>query len=77
MSKRRLLPRNLASALVGFVQRIFAALDRIPYWLIALATRVFPACHFPNRADFDFQDGQAHHFSLACQATLLASLKAH
>jgi len=46
MSKRRLLPRNLASALVGFVQRIFAALDRIPYWLIALATRVFPACHF-------------------------------
>ena len=35
-----------ASGLVGAVQRGFAALDRIPYWLIALAARVFPAAVF-------------------------------
>jgi putative oxidoreductase len=35
-----------ASGLVGLVQRTFAALDRIPYWLIALAARVFPAAIF-------------------------------
>jgi putative oxidoreductase len=35
-----------ASGLVGVAQRLFAALDRIPYWLIALAARVFPAAVF-------------------------------
>ena len=28
------------------VQRAIAALDRIPYWLIALAARIFPAAVF-------------------------------
>ena len=37
------LPRPV---LVGAVQRVFAALDRIPDWLIALAARVFPAAVF-------------------------------
>jgi putative oxidoreductase len=35
-----------ASGLVGIVQRVFATLNRIPYWLIALAARVFPAAVF-------------------------------
>ena len=35
-----------ASGLAGVIQRILAALDRIPYWLIALAARVFPAAIF-------------------------------
>jgi putative oxidoreductase len=34
------------SGLVGIVQRILAALDRIPFWLIALAARIFPAAVF-------------------------------
>jgi putative oxidoreductase len=34
------------SGVVRIVQRIFAALDRIPYWPIALAARVFPAAIF-------------------------------
>jgi putative oxidoreductase len=35
-----------ASALAGAVQHISAVLDRIPYWLIALSARVFPAAVF-------------------------------
>jgi hypothetical protein len=35
-----------ASGLAGVIQRILAALDRIHYWLIALAARVFPAAIF-------------------------------
>ena len=35
-----------ASGLAGVIQRTLAALDRIPYWLIALAARVFPAAVF-------------------------------
>jgi putative oxidoreductase len=34
------------SGLIWIVQRTLAALDRIPYWLIALAARVFPAAVF-------------------------------
>jgi putative oxidoreductase len=41
-------PATAASGvgLVGIVQRTLAALDRIPYWSIALAARVFPAAVF-------------------------------
>jgi putative oxidoreductase len=35
-----------ASGLVGMVQRLLAALNRIPYWFIALCARVFPAAVF-------------------------------
>jgi putative oxidoreductase len=35
-----------ASGPVGIVHRILAALDRIPYWIIALCARVFPAAVF-------------------------------
>jgi putative oxidoreductase len=35
-----------ASGPAGVVQRTLAALDRIPYWLIALGGRVFPAAVF-------------------------------
>jgi putative oxidoreductase len=35
-----------ASAAAGLVQRILSALDRIPYWLIALCARLFPAALF-------------------------------
>jgi putative oxidoreductase len=35
-----------ASGLVGVVQRLSAALNRIPYWFIALCARVFPAAVF-------------------------------
>jgi putative oxidoreductase len=35
-----------ASVVVGMAQRIFAVLDRIPYWLMALSARVFPAAVF-------------------------------
>jgi putative oxidoreductase len=35
-----------SSGLVGMGQRIFAALDRFPYWLVALGARVFPAAVF-------------------------------
>jgi putative oxidoreductase len=35
-----------ASGPVRVMQRVFAALDRIPYWLIALGARVFPAAVF-------------------------------
>jgi putative oxidoreductase len=35
-----------ASGLAGVIQRLLAALDRIPYWLIALPARVFPAAIF-------------------------------
>jgi putative oxidoreductase len=31
---------------VGMVQRLVATLNRIPYWLIALCARVFPAAVF-------------------------------
>jgi len=34
------------SGLVGIIQRVIAALDRIPHWFIALAARVFPAAVF-------------------------------
>jgi putative oxidoreductase len=34
------------SGLAGFIQRMIAALDCIPYWFIALAARVFPAAVF-------------------------------
>jgi putative oxidoreductase len=37
---------DAASGLVGVVQRTFAVLDRIPYWLIALGARIFPAAVF-------------------------------
>jgi putative oxidoreductase len=37
---------NSEAGLVGTIQRVVAALDRIPYWLIALAARVFPAALF-------------------------------
>jgi putative oxidoreductase len=37
---------NSKAGLVGAIQRVVAALDRIPYWLIALAARVFPAALF-------------------------------
>jgi putative oxidoreductase len=37
---------NSKASLVGAIQRVVAALDRIPYWLIALAARVFPAALF-------------------------------
>ena len=37
---------DTGSGLVGAVQRVIAALDRIPYWLIALAARLFPAALF-------------------------------
>jgi putative oxidoreductase len=40
------MPVASTSGLAGAVQRVFAALDRIPYWLIALAARVFPAAVF-------------------------------
>jgi putative oxidoreductase len=35
-----------ASGLVGVVRRLSAALNRIPYWFIALGARVFPAAVF-------------------------------
>ena len=31
---------------VRIIQRAIAALDRIPYWLIALCARIFPAAVF-------------------------------
>jgi putative oxidoreductase len=37
---------NSKASLVGAIQRVVAALDRIPYWLIALAARGFPAALF-------------------------------
>jgi putative oxidoreductase len=37
---------DAASGPVGVVRRVFAALNRIPYWLIALGARVFPAAVF-------------------------------
>ncbi len=30
----------------GLIERMVAALDRIPYWLLALAARIFPAAVF-------------------------------
>jgi putative oxidoreductase len=39
-------PAAAASGLVGMVQRLLAALNRIPYWLIALCARIFPAAVF-------------------------------
>ena len=38
--------RDRRSCRCGSVQRAIAALDRIPYWLIALAARIFPAAVF-------------------------------
>jgi putative oxidoreductase len=32
--------------LVGLIERIVATLNRIPYWLLALAARIFPAAVF-------------------------------
>jgi putative oxidoreductase len=37
---------HFRSALARIVQRAIAALDRIPYWFIALAARFFPAAVF-------------------------------
>jgi putative oxidoreductase len=37
---------DAGSGFVGAVQRVIAALNRIPYWLIALAARLFPAAVF-------------------------------
>jgi len=34
------------SGLAGAIQRAFDTLDRIPYWIIALAARIFPAAVF-------------------------------
>jgi putative oxidoreductase len=34
------------AGLVRIIQRAFAAMDRIPYWFVALAARVFPAALF-------------------------------
>ena len=46
MSDTARAPGTSASGLAGVIQRILAASDRIPYWLIALAARVFPAAIF-------------------------------
>jgi putative oxidoreductase len=46
MSDTAPAPGTSASGLAGVIERILAALDRIPYWLIALAARVFPAAIF-------------------------------
>jgi hypothetical protein len=37
---------KFVSGSAGAVQRAFAGLDRIPYWIIALAARSFPAAVF-------------------------------
>jgi putative oxidoreductase len=38
--------RRYARGLAGLIERIVAALEGIPYWLVALAARVFPASVF-------------------------------
>ena len=37
---------HFGSGLVEIIQRVISAMDRIPYWFIALAARVFPAAVF-------------------------------
>jgi putative oxidoreductase len=46
MSETASVAAEPAAGPVGVVQRLLAVLDRIPYWLIALAARVFPAAIF-------------------------------
>ncbi len=46
LGKRFPVATPLAILPVRMVQRAIAALDRIPYWLIAFAARIFPAAVF-------------------------------
>jgi putative oxidoreductase len=38
--------RSSSRTIAGLATRVIAVLERIPYWLIALAARVFPAAVF-------------------------------
>jgi putative oxidoreductase len=37
---------HFGPGLVAIIQRVIGAMDRIPYWFIALAARIFPAAVF-------------------------------
>jgi putative oxidoreductase len=46
MSNELLATTPSESLPVGIVHRVTAAMDRVPYWLIAIAARIFPAAVF-------------------------------